>query len=52
MTRQDLIALYADWRNNFLTVEKFAAHYGIHEEHACRLIDVLRDIATTPHPEA
>lgn len=34
-----IIELYLDWLNNFLTIEKFAEHYGMSEFQAKRLID-------------
>ena len=30
--------LYADWFNNFLTVERFAEYYGMTGEHANEII--------------
>lgn len=33
-----LEAVYLDWVNNFLTLEKFAEYYGLHIEDARRLI--------------
>lgn len=32
--------MYADWVNNFLTVEHFAAWYGMSIEHANEIIDM------------
>ena len=35
-----LESLYLDWVNNFLTIEKFAAHYGITTDEADALIKI------------
>ena len=37
-----LADIYLDWRNNYLTVAKFAEHRGITEACACKLIDAAR----------
>lgn len=41
---QALEVIYLDWFNNFISVEGFASHYGITEEHASRLIDLARTV--------
>lgn len=41
---QIIIKLYLDWLNNFITVEAFAAHYGLSVAEAARLIEVGRYI--------
>ena len=33
------IALYLDWRNNFLTLAYFAEYYGISEAYASQIIE-------------
>ena len=38
-----LEAVYLDWVNNFLSINKFAEYYGITEEHALHLINISRD---------
>ena len=38
------IALYLDWRNNFLTLARFAEYYGISEAYASRLIEEGRQL--------
>ena len=37
-----LEAVYLDWVNNFISIEKFAEYYGLHEEDARRLILMAR----------
>ena len=34
----DLETIYLDWKNNFLTIPRFAAYYGWSEEHAKQVI--------------
>jgi len=41
--KEQLHAAYLDYVNNFLTVEKFAEHYGISEEMARILISEMRE---------
>jgi len=36
-------ALYLDWLNNFLTLERFAEYYGITLEEAAIVINTGRD---------
>jgi len=50
--RDYLTAVYLDWRNNYLTVAKFAEHNGLTEAQAATLITLSRDIAHTEHPDA
>ena len=50
--RETLIAVYIDFRNNYLTVEKYAEHNGLTEEQADKLIDLARDVFNSDHPEA
>ena len=35
-------ALYLDWRNNFLTLARFAEYYGITERSATKIIEAGR----------
>lgn len=42
--KQQLIDIYLDWLNNFLTVEKFAAYYDLTVEQATKLIELAREI--------
>lgn len=50
--RDWLVALYLDWRNNYLTVAKFAEHNGLTEDEAETLIDLARLVFSHNHPEA
>ena len=50
--RETLIAVYLDYWNNYLTVEKYAEHNGLTEEQAYKLIDLARDVFSSDHPEA
>lgn len=52
MTRQQLIDVYLDWRNNFLTVHHYAEYYGLHFEEASDLIALSRKVFNSEHPEA
>jgi hypothetical protein len=44
MTLDKFVSMYLDWRNNFLTVERFAEYYGITLESANFIIDTGRSI--------
>lgn len=50
--RDILTHLYCDWRNNYLTVDKFAEHNGLTSKQAVILIDLAREVFETDHPEA
>lgn len=50
--RQKLIDIYLEWRNDYLTVERFAEHKGLTVEQANVLIDLAREVANSPHPDA
>ena len=52
MSREQLIAVWQDWKNNFLTIGGFADHYGLYDDEAEELIDLARRAANRPHPEA
>lgn len=41
--KDKMLAAYIDWVNNFLTLEKFAEHYGISEKLAFMIIDEMRE---------
>lgn len=45
-------AVTLDFFNNYMTVEQFAEHNGIHPELAAALLDVCQWIHESPHPEA
>jgi hypothetical protein len=51
ITREQLMAEYWDYRNNYLTVEKFAEHRGLHTTEAEELLKTLKTIAYSLHPE-
>lgn len=52
MSREQLTAVYLDWRNNFLTIGAFADHYGLHDIEAEMLINLARRCFEVPHPDA
>lgn len=51
MTREQLIAAYLDWKNNYLSVEHYAEVNGLNLDEAAALINLLRSIFDRPHPE-
>jgi hypothetical protein len=52
MSREQLVALYLVWRNDFLTVGGFAEHFGLYDSEAELLINLCRQAFENPHPEA
>jgi hypothetical protein len=50
--RSVMIDYYLDWRNNYLTIEKFAEHNGLTALQAADLIRQAKVIFNSPHPEA
>jgi hypothetical protein len=50
--RNILTAVYLEWRNNYLTIDKYAEHNGLLVNEAQRLIDLSRDVFYHQHPEA
>jgi hypothetical protein len=50
--RDYLLDLLDDYRNNYLTIEKFAEHNGLHSGEARELIALAVNIASHDHPEA
>lgn len=52
MTRDQLHEVYMDWLNNFVSVEGYAEHYGLHVDEANTLIALARRVTYTEHPEA
>ena len=50
--RNRMIELYLDWRNNFLTVERFAEYHGLHVTDARDLLTIARRVFESNHPEA
>jgi hypothetical protein len=41
-----------DWKNNFLTIQGFAEHYGLYESEVEQLINLARQCFENPHPDA
>lgn len=52
MHREKLIEVYLDWRNNFLTVGRFAEYYGLYKSEAEMLIALAKSCHDNVHPEA
>jgi len=50
--RKTLEDIYRDWRNNYLTVDKFAEHNGLTAMQATKLLALAQEVFTTTHPEA
>ena len=50
--RSVMIDYYLDWRNNYLTVDKFAEHNGLTVNQAADLIRAAKVIFNSHHPEA
>lgn len=42
--REDLIDVYLDWMNNFVTIPAFADYYGLSEEESKKVIDLGKKI--------
>ena len=51
-TRQLLCELYLEWRNDYLTVEKFAEHKGLHPAEAEVLIRLAHVVLMADVPDA
>jgi len=50
--RSVLNEYYIDYRNNYLTPEKFAEHNGLTEIQALILLAWMKEIFYSDHPEA
>lgn len=50
--RSVMIEYYLDYRNNYLTMDKFAEHNGLALDQAIDLIRAAEVIFNSPHPEA
>lgn len=50
--REVLRAIYLDWINNYLTTSAFADHNGLTDEQARKLVDLAREVFSSPHPDA
>lgn len=49
--RETLIKIYLDWRNNYLTVERYAECNALTIEQASKLIALAREVFDSTHPE-
>ena len=49
--REVMIEYYLDYRNNYLTIEKFAEHNGLYRDQAVNLIREATFIFNSAHPE-
>ena len=43
-SNEEIIAIYLDFANNFLSLDKFADHYGLDEIDAHYIIDLGRNL--------
>lgn len=50
--RSLLEALYLDYFNNYLSVEKYAEHNGLTTEQAEAVLRLARSVHESQHPEA
>ena len=50
--RDTLVSVYLDWRNNYLTVDKFAEHNGLSVQQAKDLITLATSVFESQHPES
>jgi hypothetical protein len=50
--RTTLINIYLDFRNNYLTIEKYAEHNGLHTNEAIELLKLAKIVFNSNHPEA
>lgn len=46
LTKGQIVDLYLDYTNNFLTVSRFAEHYGLHDWQANKVINLGRKFLT------
>lgn len=52
INREALFALYLEWVNDYLTIEKFAEHHGLTVSEAAALIEVSQSCFENNHPES
>ena len=52
MSREKLAAIYAEWVNDYCTIEKYAEHNGLTLLEAQTLIAIARSCFYNAHPEA
>lgn len=50
--RETLIAVYLDWRNNYLTIAKYAEANGLNCAQGDALINLARSVYQSEHPDA
>lgn len=50
--RDQLIAMYLDWRNDYVDVATYAEHNGVTLDQAVALLDLAREVANSDHPDA
>lgn len=50
--REQLIMIYLDYLNNYLTVAKYAEHNGLTEGQAKVLINLATTVYHSDHPDA
>lgn len=51
MTQKQLIDIYLDYRNNFLSVDGYASHYGLPYDLAASLIIYSRELYNLTYPQ-
>lgn len=52
ITREQLASVYLNWRNNYVTVERFASDCGLYPDECELLIELARKCYEKQHPEA
>lgn len=52
INRESLAAVYLEFTNNYLSIEKFAEHYGLTDDEGLVLFNLARSCHTNPHPDA
>lgn len=52
MTRETLAAIYLDWVNNYLTIEKFSEHKGLTPAEGLQLVTLAQSCFENHHPES
>jgi hypothetical protein len=50
--RTFLSILYMDWRNNWLSIDKFAEYHGLEPARAAELVALARLVFDSKHPDA
>ena len=52
MTREQLAAVWLEWRNDYLSLDLFAEHKGLYPAEAAALLMLAEQCQQRPHPEA